>query len=70
MPTPDCSKTRSYLVVSYSRKELLQTGDGHFSPIGAYDVASDMVLVLDTARFKVRRGGGELGSTKMRPPKS
>ena len=51
-PTPHCSKTRPYLVVSYSRKELLQTGDGHFSPIGAYDAASDMVLVLDTARFK------------------
>lgn len=41
-----------YLVVSYTRKVLRQTGSGHFSPIAAYDSASDSVLVLDTARFK------------------
>jgi hypothetical protein len=29
-----------------------QTGDGHFSPVGAYDPVSDSVLILDTARFK------------------
>lgn len=40
------------LVVAYSRRVLKQTGDGHFSPIGAYDPASDAVLILDTARFK------------------
>lgn len=40
------------LVVSYSRKVLGQTGSGHFSPVAAYDVASDSVLILDTARFK------------------
>ncbi|GKY93572.1 hypothetical protein MPSEU_000324600 [Mayamaea pseudoterrestris] len=40
------------LVVSYDRRTLQQTGEGHFSPIGAYDVASDAVLILDTARFK------------------
>lgn len=40
------------LVVAYSRRVLKQTGDGHFSPIGAYDPASDSVLILDTARFK------------------
>jgi glutathione gamma-glutamylcysteinyltransferase len=40
------------LVVSYCRKVLGQTGSGHFSPIAAYDSASDSVLVLDTARFK------------------
>lgn len=42
----------SFLVVSYSRKVVGQTGSGHFSPIGAYDEASDMCLILDTARFK------------------
>ena len=41
-----------YLVVSYSRKVVGQTGSGHFSPIAAYDSASDSVLILDTARFK------------------
>ena len=40
------------LVVSYNRKILGQTGTGHFSPIAAYDQASDSVLILDTARFK------------------
>jgi len=40
------------LVVSYSRKTMKQTGSGHFSPIAAYDAASDSVLILDTARFK------------------
>ena len=40
------------LIVSYSRKELLQTGDGHFSPIGGYHKDEDKVLILDTARFK------------------
>lgn len=43
---------QSFLVVSYSRKVLKQTGDGHFSPVAAYDKASDQVLILDTARFK------------------
>ena len=42
----------SFLVVSYTRKVVGQTGTGHFSPIGAYDEASDHVLLLDTARFK------------------
>jgi glutathione gamma-glutamylcysteinyltransferase len=39
-------------VVSFSRGAFGQSGDGHFSPIGAYDPATDMALVLDVARFK------------------
>lgn len=27
-------------------------GDGHFSPIGGFHASKDMVLILDTARFK------------------
>ena len=52
--TPSSTQTQptSYLVVSYTRKVVGQTGAGHFSPIGAYDEASDYVLLLDTARFK------------------
>lgn len=30
----------------------LQTGTGHFSPIGGYHAVKDMVLILDVARFK------------------
>ena len=48
----DEPKTLECLVVSYSRKVLDQTGDGHFSPLAAYDKKSDSVLILDTARFK------------------
>ena len=48
----NCTHPISFLVVSYTRKVLGQTGTGHFSPIGAYDEATDKVLLLDTARFK------------------
>ncbi|CAN0885857.1 Glutathione gamma-glutamylcysteinyltransferase 1 [Linum grandiflorum] len=30
----------------------LQTGTGHFSPIGGYHAGKDMALILDVARFK------------------
>mmetsp|Transcript_29914 Transcript_29914/g.95638 ORF Transcript_29914/g.95638 Transcript_29914/m.95638 type:complete len:482 (-) Transcript_29914:54-1499(-) len=40
------------LVCSYSRKQFLQTGDGHYSPIGGYHSEKDLVLILDVARFK------------------
>jgi hypothetical protein len=41
-----------HLIVSYSRRHMGQTGDGHFSPVGGYEATKDMVLILDTARFK------------------
>jgi glutathione gamma-glutamylcysteinyltransferase len=41
-----------HMVVSFSRSSLHQTGDGHFSPIGAYSPIENQVLVMDTARFK------------------
>ena len=40
------------LIVNYGRKAMQQTGEGHYSPVGAYDEDSDMVLILDVARFK------------------
>ena len=40
------------LIVNYSRSAVGQTGNGHFSPIGGFDAATDRALVLDTARFK------------------
>ena len=48
----DANEINPLLVVSYDRAVLEQTGAGHFSPIPAYDSASDQVLILDTARFK------------------
>jgi len=47
-----CSSEGSYLVVNFSRSILGQTGDGHFSPISGYHVEKDLVLVMDTAKFK------------------
>mmetsp|Transcript_43291 Transcript_43291/g.131743 ORF Transcript_43291/g.131743 Transcript_43291/m.131743 type:complete len:381 (-) Transcript_43291:130-1272(-) len=41
-----------FLVTSYSRRVIEQTGDGHYSPVAAFDEVSDKVLILDTARFK------------------
>ena len=41
-----------FLVTSFGRSSLSQTGDGHFSPIAAYHEPSDSCLVLDVARFK------------------
>ena len=43
-----------FVVASYDRRSLGQTGTGHFSPIAAYEKSSDSVLILDVARFKVR----------------
>ena len=41
-----------FLVTSFARSALQQTGDGHFSPIAAYHPPTDSCLVLDVARFK------------------
>lgn len=40
------------LIAAYDRASLGQTGSGHFSPIGGYHGARELVLVLDVARFK------------------
>lgn len=39
-------------VANYSRKPLPQEGDGHISPVAAYDEATDTVLILDVAKYK------------------
>ncbi|KAJ2819217.1 hypothetical protein IWW50_005534 [Coemansia erecta] len=41
-----------FMVLSFARAVLGQTGDGHFSPIGAYHPGSNRALVLDSARYK------------------
>lgn len=42
----------SRVIVNYSRIPLGQDGDGHISPLAAYDAESDTVLILDVARYK------------------
>jgi len=46
------SGVRKVMLLNFGRPSLGQTGSGHFSPIAAWHPASDMALVLDTARFK------------------
>ena len=41
-------QTDNYLVVNYNLNVMSELNGGHFSPIGAYDQASDSVLILDT----------------------
>ena len=36
-----------YVVVNYKRETVGQRGGAHISPLGAYDAASDSVLVMD-----------------------
>ena len=36
-----------FVLVNYARKALGQTGGGHISPLGAYDAASDSLLIMD-----------------------
>jgi hypothetical protein len=36
-----------YVIVGYRREAVGQPGGGHISPLGAFDAASDSVLVLD-----------------------
>ncbi|KAJ3122050.1 hypothetical protein HK098_003146 [Nowakowskiella sp. JEL0407] len=47
-----CRDPNNFMVVSYDRGTLGQTGTGHFSPIGGYNETNNMVLILDVARFK------------------
>jgi len=46
------SAAQTVIIASFSRLELNQTGEGHFSPIGGYHCQGDWALVLDVARFK------------------
>ena len=48
----DEENPEEFMAISFSRKTLGQTGDGHFSPIAALDVKTNSVLMFDTARFK------------------
>lgn len=41
-----------FLCLNYDRGVLGQSGAGHFSPVAAFDAATDSALVLDVARFK------------------
>lgn len=46
------TSTNQFLVINFSRKTLSQAGNGHFSPMGAYNEKENKFLVLDVAQFK------------------
>jgi hypothetical protein len=43
---------QQFVIVNFTRVGLGQEGGGHHSPIAAYDVKNDRVLMLDVARYK------------------
>ena len=40
-----------YLLVNYNRQPLGEDGGGHFSPLAAYDAASDSALIMDVTAY-------------------
>lgn len=42
----------NWLIVNYDRDVLGEQGGGHISPVSAYSAEKNMVLLLDTARYK------------------
>lgn len=44
--------TKQYAILNFFRPGLQEKGGGHFSPVAAYDTASDRFLILDVARYK------------------
>jgi len=47
-----CSSNDTVILLNYSRGFFNQTGTGHFTTIGGYNEAEDLILIMDTARFK------------------
>lgn len=43
---------RSVMLLNFDRNGIGQAGGGHWSPIAAYDSASDSALLLDVARYR------------------
>lgn len=43
---------KDFILVDFNRSELKQDMGAHWSPVAAYDEASDRVLVLDVARMR------------------
>jgi hypothetical protein len=41
-----------WIIGNFHRKYIHEVGNGHFSPIAAYDQVSDRFLILDVARYK------------------
>ena len=51
-PATELTVVLKFIMSCCCLKRSLLPGDGHFSPLGGYNEDKDMVLILDTARFK------------------
>lgn len=47
-----CRAENLYCLISYSRKYLKQTGEGHFGILSTYHPIKKLVLLMEVARFK------------------
>ncbi|CAE6722146.1 phytochelatin synthase family protein [Paraburkholderia haematera] len=45
-------QSNRFALLNFRRMEIGETGGGHWSPLAAYDAASDSALLLDVARYK------------------
>ena len=52
MAKENLSTRDNYVVINYQRQLIGQPKGAHFSPLGAYDQASDTFLIMDVARYK------------------
>jgi hypothetical protein len=41
-----------FVIVNYLRSAIGQQGEGHFSPLAAYDAKTDRFLILDVTRYR------------------
>jgi hypothetical protein len=46
------ARSDAFVLLNFHRVELGEEGGGHWSPVAAYDAASDSALLLDVARYK------------------
>jgi hypothetical protein len=46
------SDPNTRIIADFDRRVFNQSGNGHYSPLVAYDPATDSVLILDVAKFK------------------
>jgi len=62
----------AFMLVNFYRKSLHEEGGGHFSPVAAWDSKSDLVLIMDVARYKVRSGppGAPAPAERARPTRA
>ena len=44
--------TDHFMILNFHRKYIGEAGEGHFSPIAAYDKKTDRFLLLDVSRYK------------------